>query len=74
MRSFESERHADPDIFEADMQTIERLRERAVHCRELCYQAHSANIAAEFERLAMDYESDAFRLEARLPVNRRSIP
>jgi hypothetical protein len=54
--------------------TIDRLRLRAERCRDLSCGAASASIAAEFENLAQDYESDAQRLEARSSAVRRATP
>jgi hypothetical protein len=53
-------------------QTIDRLRKRATRCRQLGGDARSANIAAEFESLARDYESDAQQLESRSSMSRRA--
>jgi hypothetical protein len=44
--------------------SIARLREKAARCRHFALQAQSDGIAAEFESLARDYETDADWLEA----------
>ncbi len=61
-----TEKYIDLDGPGSARQTINRLRGRAARCRELHALATSTNIAAEFERLAQDYESDALQLEATL--------
>lgn len=44
--------------------SIARLRQKAAQCRHFARQAQSEGIAAEFDGLARDYESDADWLEA----------
>jgi hypothetical protein len=41
-----------------------RFLERAEKCRQFARQAQSHGIALELERLAVDYDQDAARLEA----------
>ena len=44
--------------------SIARLRQKAAQCRHSARQSQSQGIAAEFDSLARDYESDADWLEA----------
>ena len=47
--------------------TVSRLRERAARCRGMARAAVTEGIAREFEAIARDYETDADRLQTRMP-------
>ena len=55
------------------MMSIERLRERALQCRQLATHAQSRGIAAELESLASEYDRDADGLESFGQDDTRSV-
>ena len=54
------------------MMSVAYLLERAAQCRHLALQARSGGIATELEKLAIDYDKDAARLEAFAPYRMRA--